>query len=37
MIEAWYSNGTIGFGSDYEDARGIKHPPILQEPILLQN
>jgi hypothetical protein len=27
MIEAWYSNGVIGFGSDYEDARGIKHPP----------
>ena len=27
MIEAWYSNGIIGFGSDYEDARGIKHPP----------
>ena len=27
MIEAWYSNGMIGFGSDYEDARGINHPP----------
>ena len=27
MIEAWYSNGVIGFGSDYEDARGIDHPP----------
>jgi hypothetical protein len=27
MIEAWYSNGVIGFGSDYEDARGINHPP----------
>ena len=27
MIEAWYSNGIIGFGSDYEDARGISHPP----------
>ena len=27
MIEAWYSNGTIGFGSDFEDARGINHPP----------
>lgn len=27
MIEAWYSNGTIGFGSDSEDARGIDHHP----------
>ncbi|HEY5735971.1 MAG TPA: Nre family DNA repair protein [Nitrosopumilus sp.] len=27
MIEAWYSNGLTGFGSDYEDARGIDHPP----------
>ena len=27
MVEAWYSNGVIGFGSDYEDARGINHPP----------
>lgn len=27
MIEAWYSNGILGFGSDYEDARGINHPP----------
>ena len=27
MIEAWYSNGIIGFGSDNEDARGINHPP----------
>jgi len=27
MIEAWYSNGVLGFGSDYEDARGIDHPP----------
>ena len=25
MIEAWYSNGVLGFGSDYEDARGIDH------------
>ena len=23
MIEAWYSNGVLGFGSDFEDARGI--------------
>ena len=27
MIEAWYSNGILGFGSDYEDARGINRPP----------
>ena len=27
MIEAWYSNGVIGFGSDNEDARGINHSP----------
>ena len=29
MIEAWYSNGAMGFGSDYEDARGIDHPPAI--------
>lgn len=29
MIEAWYSNGVLGFGSDYEDARGINHPPAI--------
>lgn len=29
MIEAWYSNGVLGFGSDYEDARGIVHPPAI--------
>jgi hypothetical protein len=29
MIEAWYSNGALGFGSDYEDARGIDHPPAI--------
>ncbi len=29
MIEAWYSNGVLGFGSDYEDARGISHPPAI--------
>ncbi len=29
MIEAWYSNGILGFGSDYEDARGIDHPPTI--------
>ena len=27
MVEAWYSNSILGFGSDYEDARGINHPP----------
>ena len=28
MQEAWYNEqGQIGFGSDYEDARGIDHPP----------
>ena len=29
MIEAWYSNEIIGFGSDSEDARGIDHPPAI--------
>jgi hypothetical protein len=29
MIEAWYSNGILGFGSDHEDARGINHPPSI--------
>lgn len=29
MIEAWYSNGVLGFGFDYEDARGINHPPAI--------
>ena len=29
MIEAWYSNGVLGFGSDHEDARGIDHPPAI--------
>lgn len=27
MTEAWFSNGVLGFGSDFEDARGIDHPP----------
>jgi hypothetical protein len=27
MVEAWHSNGVLGFGSDSEDARGIDHPP----------
>ncbi len=29
MIEAWHSDGTVGFGSDSEDARGIGHPPAI--------
>jgi len=29
MIEAWYSNGILGFGSDSENARGINHPPAI--------
>ncbi|WP_299290691.1 hypothetical protein [Nitrosopumilus sp.] len=29
MIEAWYSNGVLGFGSDFEDARGIDHSPAI--------
>ena len=30
MEEAWYDEqGRIGFGSDYEDARGIDHPPAI--------
>ena len=29
MIESWYSNGILGFGSDHEDARGIHHPPAI--------
>jgi hypothetical protein len=29
MIEAWYSNGILGFGYDFEDARGINHPPAI--------
>ena len=29
MVEAWYSNGILGFGSDFEDARGINHPPSI--------
>ncbi len=29
MIEAWYSNGILGFGSDSEDARGINHSPAI--------
>jgi hypothetical protein len=29
MIEAWYSNGILGFGYDFEDARGINRPPAI--------
>ena len=29
MVEAWYSNGALGFGSDHEDARGLGHPPAI--------
>ncbi len=30
MEEAWYDEqGQIGFGSDFEDARGINHPPAI--------
>jgi len=29
MIESWYSDGVLGFGSDFEDARGIYHPPAI--------
>ncbi len=29
MIEAWYSDGVLGFGSDFEDARGINHHPAI--------
>ena len=29
MTEAWYSGGALGFGSDFEDARGIDHPPSI--------
>jgi len=28
IIEAWYSNDIIGFGSDIEDARGINYAPV---------
>ena len=29
MQEAWYDGKSIGFGSDYEDAKGISHPPLI--------
>ena len=27
MQEAWHDGKSIGFGNDYEDAKGISHPP----------
>jgi len=29
MLEAWHDGNSIGFGSDYEDAKGIDHPPAI--------
>lgn len=29
MVEAWYSGGILGFGSDHEGADGITHPPAI--------
>ena len=29
MQEAWHDGKSIGFGSDYEDAKGISHPPLI--------
>ena len=29
MQEAWHDGTTIGFGNDYEDAKGISHPPSI--------
>ena len=29
MTEAWYSNGALGFGSDHEDFRGMRHTPAI--------
>ena len=29
MQEAWHDGITIGFGNDYEDAKGISHPPSI--------
>ena len=29
MVEAWYSGGILGFGSDHEDPRGIDHAPSI--------
>ncbi|MGI0002931.1 MAG: hypothetical protein ACRD91_01760 [Nitrosopumilaceae archaeon] len=29
MQEAWHDSDTVGFGADFEDARGIDHPPAI--------
>lgn len=29
MQEAWHDGDTVGFGNDFEDARGIDHPPAI--------
>jgi hypothetical protein len=29
MQEAWHNGSSIGFGNDYEDAKGISHPPAI--------
>ena len=29
MQEAWHDGSSIGFGNDYEDAKGISHPPAI--------
>jgi len=29
MQEAWHDGNSIGFGSDYEDVKGIDHPPAI--------
>ena len=29
MIEAWYSNGVLGYGSDHEDFRGMNRKPAI--------
>lgn len=29
MVEAWYSDGVLGFGSDHEDFRGMRHSPAI--------
>ena len=29
MIEAWYSNGAMGFGADHEDFRGMRRTPSI--------
>jgi hypothetical protein len=29
MQEAWHDGNAVGFGNDFEDARGIDHPPAI--------